>query len=1041
VTVTATAGGSTAPGILLRVKVLTGAASAQTGATGINSSNTPFTPDLSLSTTTTGSYVYGALVNGAPLTNGSAFTPASGNTLLDSYADSANAEQYGATRTTAATGTPGPVTAGASAPLSTGSIAFAEILPGAGGISEDPSSPATAVSTTGTAVSTASFTPPDGALLVAMVASDGGSGQTTMSVSGGGVAWTPMAEANTAPSDYAGVWVARLPSSDPHDPVITAAQGGSTAAGLAMRIFVLTQAAATQDGGTQNASISSSTAFTGSITTTQTGSRVYGAVSHTNVSDVAAANSTLLDDVADATNNGRYVTFKATTLTGTPGATTLGVTAASSTTGPLAQAEVKTSGTLTEDGSAPAPVSTTSATFVSCANFTPPAGSLLVVLVASDGGTGITTMSVSGGGLNFTELVKNNPSGLDYAGVWVAQVPAGGGIGPLPSRPPRKYRRIQQPMPAGTPAAAISAVPAWTGARQLARRFVRSRVSAGTPAATPAVPLRVITSRRPFTRTGRSWIAAGKVPVPISQSAGSAAAANNATASFTSRGGTTLVAMVGRSGGLATGALTGVIDSAGNSWGLVTRGAVSGQSNTRLECWAAFNAAAVTSVTFQSGTSQTYVWNISEWPGSYIAVDAASPDNSGAGPGTTIDTPSITPSGRADVFLAAAHYNAVTSGTLNTANWAPLLNFDDAAGSGRAAFVIPNSTAPESAEWLLGSSASAGVVTVALGPSIRTPPAATRTARRPYGRTRPAGIAPGIVVTAAAAPVPPAPSRTATRLRQAFRGQRSAIQPGIVVTITPPPVVPARVRTLRVPFTRPRPGGIRQGVVIAAAPVTPVVPGRIRTPRRPFTRIKSGQITAGIVVTVTAVIAPVVPDRIRTVRRPFTRVRPGLITTGLVVTVTAAPVPVVPVPVKTLRRPFTRVKSAGIRPGVIVKIPVAPASIRTPRQPFTRVKTRGITPGRVVVIIIPPIVPARVRTRFRPHTKAISRSKITGVLDPGAVIVVFYATSVAGGTERNRTDSGTGTSPGSAPGTGHLADDAIGGAGKPDSTAGGRQIG
>jgi hypothetical protein len=211
---------------------------------------------------------------------------------------------------------------------------------------------------------------------------------------------------------------------------VTATQGGSTLKGMALRVFVLTQAAATQNGATVSHAFASATVtWTQAITTTQTGSRVYAAAApgESAGTTTAAALTTVVDSIADATNGETYVTFKATSLTGTPGATTLGFTISpggQSATGPLAMAEIKTAGTLTEDGSAPAAASTTSATTVTTASFTPPAGSLLVALVASDGNTGVTTMTVSGGGLSWSELVKNNPSGGDYAGVWIAQVAA-----------------------------------------------------------------------------------------------------------------------------------------------------------------------------------------------------------------------------------------------------------------------------------------------------------------------------------------------------------------------------------------------------------------------------------------------------------------------------------------------------------------------------------------------------------------------------------------------------------------------------------------
>jgi hypothetical protein len=225
---------------------------------------------------------------------------------------------------------------------------------------------------------------------------------------------------------------------------VTATQGGSTAAGMALRVFVLTSAAATQNGAASNSQFTNATTFSQAITTTQAGSRVYGASYHSpNTASTAAALTTVTDDIADATNNERYVFHKATSLTGTPGATTLGYTCSSSS-GPFAQFEVKTAGTLTEDASGPAAVSTLTLTAVTTASFTPPAGSLLIALVASDGGLAVTTMALSdtsGLGLSWTEQAVNNPSGGDYAGVWLAQVPASGPAGKAPPGARMVYRR------------------------------------------------------------------------------------------------------------------------------------------------------------------------------------------------------------------------------------------------------------------------------------------------------------------------------------------------------------------------------------------------------------------------------------------------------------------------------------------------------------------------------------------------------------------------------------------------------------------------
>lgn len=218
---------------------------------------------------------------------------------------------------------------------------------------------------------------------------------------------------------------------------VTATQGGTTANGMLLRVFVLTgaAAAASQTGATSATFKAVTTTFTNSITTTQAGSRVYGAAEpqSNGLGATAAAATTLVDNVDDNANADTYASFKATSLTGTPGATTLGLALTSSAQGPIVMLEVLASGTLAEDGSSPAAASTTSATTVSTASFTAPGGSLLVALIAADGGTGVETMTVSGGSLTWTEKVKQNASGQDYAGVWIADVP-GTAAGLLPQQ-------------------------------------------------------------------------------------------------------------------------------------------------------------------------------------------------------------------------------------------------------------------------------------------------------------------------------------------------------------------------------------------------------------------------------------------------------------------------------------------------------------------------------------------------------------------------------------------------------------------------------
>jgi hypothetical protein len=215
-TVTATQGGVTANGMILRVQVLTGAAAAaaQTGGTGAQSASGGAAHQASVTTTVAGSYVYGAMVNAAA---GTTWTAAAGVTIVDTVNDATNGEFYGSCRTTTGTGTPGATTVGASAPTNGGGFAGAEILPAVSGTppAEDASGPALASTLAATAVTTASFTPPAGSLLVAMIASDAGSGVETMALtdtSGLGLTWVALAQAHVSSADYAGVWIAQVPA-------------------------------------------------------------------------------------------------------------------------------------------------------------------------------------------------------------------------------------------------------------------------------------------------------------------------------------------------------------------------------------------------------------------------------------------------------------------------------------------------------------------------------------------------------------------------------------------------------------------------------------------------------------------------------------------------------------------------------------------------------------------------------------------------------------------------------------------------------------
>lgn len=209
--VTATQGGTgTDDGIILTVKVLTGAlaAAAQTGTQ--DASNSITTPQLAITPTATGSWIYGAVTNVAAAT---AFTANGSTTFSQNVLYTGDGDTFGTFRSTNTTTAATPVTVGGSAPAeSAGNLiwAAAEIL-AATTLAEDPSSPAGKNTTTATTISTASFSPPGGSLLVAVVSNNGtGSGTLTMTVSDSlNLTWTQLA--NTT-YDRASVWVAQFPA-------------------------------------------------------------------------------------------------------------------------------------------------------------------------------------------------------------------------------------------------------------------------------------------------------------------------------------------------------------------------------------------------------------------------------------------------------------------------------------------------------------------------------------------------------------------------------------------------------------------------------------------------------------------------------------------------------------------------------------------------------------------------------------------------------------------------------------------------------------
>jgi hypothetical protein len=223
ITVTAT-NTSTSPnnGILLRVLVLNFAALAGSPAVahlGITSSTVL---ETSITTTTAGSVVVGALES---FDVDVAFVAESGTTLLDNVQDATNVNQYGTLEATAVTGTPGSTSFGSTGAVAHGSISLMEVLASGGSIATDASSPAPVTNKTGTTATTASFTPPAGSLVVALVCNGGpasSSNSGTASISDtSGMTWTMQVQNSANGNEgYSGIFTAIVPGAAPATPMI-----------------------------------------------------------------------------------------------------------------------------------------------------------------------------------------------------------------------------------------------------------------------------------------------------------------------------------------------------------------------------------------------------------------------------------------------------------------------------------------------------------------------------------------------------------------------------------------------------------------------------------------------------------------------------------------------------------------------------------------------------------------------------------------------------------------------------------------------------
>jgi len=198
-----------------------------------------------------------------------------------------------------------------------------------GGISVDPSSPAAVHGNYGvSSLSTASFSPPAGALLEVMVDALHSGVTVTLSDSGGGTYTAGPHIQGTTQAGSIYFFQRYLPSA-PGSMTVTASQSGSTLATISLAVQVLDNAAQVQTGAASATTTGSGTTQYGSLTTTQQGSWAYAVMGNGDATDTVTPLSTTsnVDVWNDSSQSGNFAAMgRSASATGTPAATNFGWT-------------------------------------------------------------------------------------------------------------------------------------------------------------------------------------------------------------------------------------------------------------------------------------------------------------------------------------------------------------------------------------------------------------------------------------------------------------------------------------------------------------------------------------------------------------------------------------------------------------------------------------------------------------------------------------------------------------------------------------------
>jgi len=193
-------------------------------------------------------------------------------------------------------------------------------------ITQDASTPAPVTSSNGSGtLTTASFTPPAGSLLVLEVGADAGALPTISASDTAGHTWTLDKSAQNSNADTAKIYTAPVPSSGATQVKVVVGNTGGAYSALES-VQVLDGTASSQSGAASSSAIGSGTGLYHGITTTTTGSWVVAAgnANHAESSVTPLSTTSTLKSFNDTGNGDLSISGKQASATGTPGTENIG---------------------------------------------------------------------------------------------------------------------------------------------------------------------------------------------------------------------------------------------------------------------------------------------------------------------------------------------------------------------------------------------------------------------------------------------------------------------------------------------------------------------------------------------------------------------------------------------------------------------------------------------------------------------------------------------------------------------------------------------